>query len=86
LRRTRLGYLLAPILLAFSTLMSASIATLMLVLAAHDQPAPLPVAVAMVALTLAGGALLARLLARKAQHEPRAAAGRGVEPHLATMA
>jgi hypothetical protein len=86
LRRTRLGHLLAPILLAFSTLMSASIATLMLVMAAHDQPAPLPVAAAMAALTLAGGAILVRLLARKPQHEPGAATGRGVEPHLAAMA
>jgi hypothetical protein len=84
-RRTRLGYVLAPILVAFSTMMSASIAALMLVMAEYDQPAPLPVALAMLGVSLAGAAILARLLARKTQHEARAPAGRGLEPDLAAV-
>jgi hypothetical protein len=61
-QKRRAGELLAPIVLAFGVLMSASIGTMMIVMHAIGEPAAAPVTVAMFVLAASAAGVLARLL------------------------
>jgi hypothetical protein len=61
-KRTRLGELYGPIVLAFGAVMAASIGGMMVVIAVRGGVAPVPVMAAMFAVTLATIAVLARVL------------------------
>jgi hypothetical protein len=61
-RRTRAGLVYGPVVLAFGVLMAASIGGMLVVIAMRGGVALLPVIAAMIAVTLATAALLARVL------------------------
>lgn len=75
-KRTRIGELYGPIVLAFGVVMAASIGSMMVVIALRGGVAPVSVIAAMFAVTLATAAVLARVLHATSERAPMAAARR----------
>lgn len=75
-KRTRIGELYGPIVLAFGVVMAASIGGMMVAIALRGGVTQVPVIAAMFAVTLATAAVLARVLHAASDRAPVAAAPR----------